>query len=151
MFKMKANSLDTRRISLIVVFAVISIALDSLVTPGFSAGIWYGWVFIMSPISGIILGPRDGFIATLISVMVGHTIVFRESIFEFIFTLGAPIGSAVTGLIFRGEKSKILVYYTILVAAYFLTPVARQLPIWGMWDVYIAYFVLVVLFFFERR
>lgn len=150
MFKMKANSLDTRRISLIVVFAVISVALDSLVSPGFSSGIWYGWVFIMSPISGIVLGPRDGFIATLISVIVGHTIVFRESVFEFIFTLGAPIGSAVTGLIFRGEKSKILVYYTILLTAYFLTPIARQLPIWGMWDVYIAYIVLLALFFLER-
>ena len=114
---MKANSLDARRISLIVVFAVISIALDSLVTPGFSSGIWYGWVFIMSPISGIVLGPRDGFIATLISVIVGHSIVFRESVFEFVFTFGAPIGSAVAGLIFRGEKSKILVYYTICARA----------------------------------
>jgi hypothetical protein len=148
---MKGDSLDSRRISLIIVFSVISIVLDLLVTPGFSSGIWFGWIFIMSPISGIILGPRDGFIATLISVMIGHSIVFRESVFEFIFTIGAPIGSAVTGLIFKGERGKILVYYTVLLAAYFLTPIARQLPIWGMWDVYVAYFVLLLLFFLERR
>jgi hypothetical protein len=148
---MKDNSLDSRRISLIIVFSVISIVLDLLVTPGFSSGVWFGWIFIMSPISGIILGPRDGFIATLISVMIGHSIVFRESVFEFIFTIGAPIGSAVTGLIFKGERGKILVYYTVLLAAYFLTPIARQLPIWGMWDVYVAYLVLLFLFFLERR
>jgi hypothetical protein len=104
----------------------------------------------MSPISGIVLGPRDGFIATLISVMVGHTIVFRESVFEFVFTLGAPIGSAVTGFIYRGERIKIILYYTLLFAAYFLTPLARQLPFWGMWDVYIAYIVLLILFFLEK-
>lgn len=147
---MKGNSLDTRRITLIAIFAAISIALDLIVTPGFSSGIWYGWVFIMIPISGIVLGPRDGFIATLISVMAGHSIVFRESVFEFIFTLGAPIGSAVSGLAFRGERSKILVYYTALLAAYFLTPVARLLPIWGMWDVYLAYIVLLGLSLMER-
>jgi hypothetical protein len=82
--------------------------------------------------------------------MVGHSIVFRESVFEFVFTLGAPIGSAVTGLIFRGERNKIIVYFTALLAAYFLTPIAKQLPIWGMWDVYLAYLVLIVLTLLER-
>ncbi len=147
---LKERTLNTRRISLIALFAVISIVLDSLVTPGFSAGIWFGWVFIMSPVAGIVLGPRDGFITTLISVMVGHSIVFRESVFEFIFTLGAPIGSAVTGLIFRGERSKILIYFSALLVAYFLTPIAKQLPIWGMWDVYLAYIVLLILNLLER-
>lgn len=148
---MNLNKLDSRRISLIVLFAVISIVLDSMVTPGFSSGIWFGWIFLMSPISGIVLGPRDGFLATLVSVLIGHSIVFRESIFEFIFTIGAPIGSAITGMVFRGERIKILVYYTALLAAYFLTPVTRQLPLWGMWDVYLAYILLLVMVIFKRR
>ena len=104
----------------------------------------------MSPISGIVLGPRDGFITTLISVLAGHSIVFRESVFEFIFTLGAPIGSAFSGLTFRGDRSKILLYYTAMLTAYSLTPVARQLPMWGMWDVYLAYIILLVLSLLER-
>jgi hypothetical protein len=148
---MNLNKLDSRRISLIVLFAVISIVLDSMVTPGFSSGIWFGWIFLMSPISGIVLGPRDGFLATLISVLIGHSLVFRESIFEFVFTIGAPIGSAITGMVFRVERIKILVYYTALLTAYFLTPVTRQLPLWGMWDVYLTYILLLVMIIFKRR
>ena len=142
---MWTKPLDARRIALVSMFAVISIVLDMVVTPGFSSGIWYGWVFIMSPISGIVLGPVDGFLTTLISVMVGHTVVFRESVYEFVFALGAPIGSAVAGMIFRGRKRKVLIYYVVLLAAYFMTPLARQLPIWGMWDVYVAFLALVAL------
>ncbi len=147
----KAQASRARRTALIALFAVMSVALDSMVTPGFSSGIWFGWVFVMSPITGMVLGPRDGFIATLISVMVGHSLVFRESVFEFIFTLGAPIGSAVSGMVFRGERRKILAYYVALLAAYFLTPVARSLPLWGMWDVYLAVLVLLALIFLEAR
>ena len=145
----KAQASRAQRTALIALFAGISIALDSMVTPGFSSGIWFGWVFVMSPISGMVLGSRDGFIATLISVMIGHTLVFRDSVFEFIFTLGAPIGSAVSGMVFRGEREKILAYYIALLAAYFLTPVAWNLPLWGMWDVYLAVLILLALIFLE--
>lgn len=140
-----------RGTALIALFAVMSVALDSIVTPGFSSGIWFGWVFVMSPITGMVLGPRDGFIATLISVIVGHSLVFRGSVFEFIFTLGAPLGSAVSGMVFRGERGKVLAYFAALLAAYFLTPIAWSLPLWGMWDVYLAILVLLALVFLEGR
>lgn len=147
----KAQVSRARGIALIALFAVMSVALDSMVTPGFSSGIWFGWVFVMSPITGIVLGPRDGFIATLISVMVGHSLVFRGSVFEFIFTLGASLGSAVSGMVFRGEWRKVLAYFAALLVAYFLTPVAWSLPIWGMWDVYLAVLALLALIFMEER
>jgi hypothetical protein len=145
----KVQPSGARGTALIALFAVMSIALDSMVTPGFSSGIWFGWVFVMSPITGIVLGPRDGFFATLISVLIGHSLVFRGSIFEFIFTLGAPLGSAVSGMIFMGERGKVLAYYAALLVAYFLTPVAWSLPLWGMWDVYLAVLVLLALIFLE--
>jgi hypothetical protein len=121
-------------------FATISTVLDSIVTPGFSAGVWYGWVFLLSPINGIVLGPVDGFVATLISVIVGHTFVFRESFYEYIFTLGAPIASLISGLVYK--KKNVILYFVLLLGAYFLSPVSRELPIWGMWDVYLAFFFL---------
>jgi hypothetical protein len=135
-----ANS-KTQRIAIIAMFAAISVVLDAVITPGFSAGVWYGWVFLLSPTNGVILGPVDGFITTLISVMVGHTVVFRESIYEYVFTLGAPIAAFISGLVYR--KRNVALYFTLLLGAYFLTPVARALPIWGMWDVYLAYLILV--------
>lgn len=147
----KTQASRARGTALIALFAVMSVALDSMVTPGFSSGIWFGWVFVMSPITGMVLGPRDGFIATLISVMVGHSLVFRGSVFEFIFTLGAPLGSAVSGMVFRGERGKVLVYFAALLVAYFLTPVAWSLYLWGMWDVYLAVLILLALIFLEGR
>ena len=139
----------SRRIALIAVFAAITTILDSIITPGFSSGIWYGWTFVMSPINGMILGAGDGFIATLISVQMGHTLVFRDSIYEYIFTLGAPLGSMMAGLVFRGRRRWAVAYYAVLLGAYFMSRVARSLPIWGMWDVYLAFALLLVVTIFN--
>jgi hypothetical protein len=65
-------------------------------------------------------------------------------VYEFLFTLGAPIGAMVAGFLFRGEWKIVLTYYTALLGFYFITPIAWQLPIWGMWDVYLTYFILLV-------
>ena len=133
---------ETKRMSMMTMFAAITVVLDSVVTPGFSAGVWYGWAFLLSPINGIILGPLDGFITTLASVMIGHTVMFRESFYEYIFTLGAPIAALTSGLVYR--KRNVIPYFTLLLGAYFLSPVSRDLPIWGMWDVYVAFLVLLL-------
>jgi len=50
----------------------------------------------------------------------------------------------VAGFLFRGKWKMILTYYTALLGIYFITPIAWQLPIWGMWDVYLAYLILLV-------
>jgi len=121
------------------------------VIPGFLAGIWFGWIFLMSPVTGILLGPRDGFIATLISVMVGHSLVFRETIYEYIFTLGAPLGSLVSGLIFRKKWRTAILLFTFMLAAYILTPVSWSLPFWGMWDVYFAYLTVIIIGLLNRQ
>ena len=141
----------SRRIALIAVFAAITTALDSMVTPGFSSGVWYGWVFLMSPVNGMILGPWDGFLATLISVLVGHTLVLRDSVYEYVFTIGAPLGALMAGLVFRGERRWALAYFVAFLGLYFLNPVGRSLPVWGMWDVYAAFAVLLVITVLEKR
>ena len=140
-----------RRISLIVMFASMSTVLDIITTPGFSSGVWYGWVFLLSPVNGIILGPFEGFITTLISVLIGHTLVFRESVYEYIFTFGSPIASLASGFLFRGKRRGIMFYFIFLLGAYFLSPISRKLPIWGMWDVYLAFIVLVSWILFDSR
>jgi len=77
---------------------------------------------MISPLAGIILGPYDGFISTLIAVMIGHSLIPRETAYEFVFTFGAPIGSMVSGFIFRGEWKKVFALYTIMLASYFARP-----------------------------
>ena len=140
------NLTKRRRIlPLIIMFASLNVVCDSLIgLPQLSSGVWYSWIFMIEPITGIILGTYAGFISTLIGVIVGHFIYFR-GIHEFLFTIGAPVGAMVSGLMFRGRWKPVLAYYTVLLLAYFVTPLAWQLPIWGMWNTYLAYLCLVVL------
>jgi len=134
------NLTERKRIlPLIIIFASLNVVCDSLVgLPQFSSGVWYSWIFIIEPITGIILGTYAGFLSTLIGVMIGHFIYFR-GVHEFLFTIGAPIGAMVSGLVFRGRWKPVFTYYTVLLAAYFITPIAWQLPIWGMWNTYCAF------------
>ncbi|MFQ6085549.1 MAG: hypothetical protein ACE5OY_04705, partial [Candidatus Bathyarchaeia archaeon] len=129
-------------ISAVIVFAATATVLDSVLTPGFTAGVWFGLIFVISPLAGIVLGPHAGFLSILISVMIGHSVMFRESVYEFLFTLGAPLGAATSGLMFRGRWKPIFIYYTVTLVAFFLTPISWQLPLWGIWDCLLAYFAI---------
>lgn len=135
----------TRQLSLIAIFAALGAVCDSIVTLGFSAGVWFGWIFIISTIAGIVLGPYNGFVSTLIAVMIGHYFFPRETVYEFIFTLGAPTGSMISGFMFRGDSKKVFAYYTAMLVSYFITPISWRLPIWGMWNCYVAYIVLIAI------
>ena len=36
-------------------------------------------------------------------------------------------------------------FYTLFLSVYFLTPASRNLPLWGMWDVYLAFIALLTI------
>ncbi len=130
----------SQTVALISVFAALNVVCDSLV--GLPQDIvWYGWIFVIEPLNGIVLGPWAGFLSTLIGVMVGHSIYFRGE-FEYVFSVGAPLGAMVSGLIYQKRLKPAFAYFAVLLTAYFLTPVARSLPLWGMWDTFLAFAVL---------
>lgn len=135
-------------IILIAVFATVSIVCDSIVgLPQLASGVWYGWIFLIEPMAGIVLGPYAGFLSTLIGVMVGHSIYLRSEApaYEYMFSLGAPLGTMFSGLLYRMRWKAVFVYYSLLILAYFLTPISRKLPLWGIWNVYIAFIALGIL------
>ena len=130
---------------MIALFASFNVICDSLIgLPGLSSGVWYSWIFIVIPITGIVLGPYAGFFSTFVGVLIGHSIYFRDA-FEFLFTFGAPIGAMMTGFLYTGKWRIVLVYYTILLGVYFLTPISWQLPIIGIWNILLAYTILLVI------
>jgi hypothetical protein len=144
--------INSKRIALITLFATLTAILDSIPgIPQFGSGVWYGWVFLIEPIVGFILGPFNGFLSVLIGVLIGHYIYFREP-YEFIFTLGAPIGAMISGMLFRGNKKFPLLFFSLLLFSYFLTPISFDLPLWGIWDVLLAFGLLltIVLIKIER-
>jgi hypothetical protein len=133
-------------ISLVAVFAAFTIVCDYLVVTPFLpySGVWYSGVFISEPITGVMIGPLAGFFANLIGVMIGHSINYFGDVYEFLFTFGAPIGAAISSLIFRGKWRIPMAYYLFLLVGYFASPVTWQLPLWGMWDTYLAFVLLIV-------
>ncbi|MEM3770074.1 MAG: hypothetical protein QXG76_02665 [Candidatus Bathyarchaeia archaeon] len=133
-------------IALISVFAAFNIICDSLIVPPILpySGVWYSWIFISEPLTGILLGPWAGFLSNFVGVMVGHFINYVD-VYEFLFTLGAPLGAMISALAFRRKWGIVLTYYLALLGGFFAAPVSWQLPFWGMWDVYLAFVTLLFL------
>lgn len=145
MFNERRKFKNSQFVSLVAIFAALNAACDSIIGISlFEYGVWWSLIFLMTPLTGIVLGPYVGFVSTFIGVIIGHFIYFRGTP-ELFFTLGAPIGAMVSGLLFEGGWKKVFVYYTALFVTYFITPVAWQLPIWGMWDIYLAYACLLLM------
>ena len=131
----------TRTISVVIVFAALTAMSDSVSgIPQLHSGVWYSWVFLMVPVNGIILGPFNGSVATLLGVFVGHFLYFR-GVEEFLFAIGAAVGSAVCGFIWTRRVLPSVLFYTLALVSYFATPISFSLPVWGMWDTYCAYLV----------
>lgn len=137
--------IGSKRVALISIFAAITSIFDIIPgIPQFESGVWYSWIFLIEPIVGFILGPFDGFLSVLIGVLIGHYFYFRGP-YEFIFTLGAPVGALMSGMLFRKERRVPLFFFSIILTAYFLTPISHDLPIWGIWNVLLAFISLLII------
>ncbi|RLI60608.1 MAG: hypothetical protein DRO67_08855 [Candidatus Asgardarchaeum californiense] len=123
------------KLSTVAIFAAINIVLVAI------PGIWRSWVMIIEPIEGILLGPYLAFITALIGGIGGHIIRF-EHVFMFVFMLGEPIGAMTAGFLFYRRWKIVFILYTVMLIAYFLTPISWKLPIWGLWDIYVAYILI---------
>jgi hypothetical protein len=136
---------------MVAVLAALNVVTDSFAAPPeVPSGVWLSWNFLVTPLTGIILGATFGFAATSVGVLIGHFIHFID-VYEFFFTIGAPIGVAVTALIYENRWKPVLAYYILLFAAYWTTPVAWQLQSWAMWDTYLAFALLMSMMVFGDR
>lgn len=131
----------SRFVSKVALFTALTAVLDAVIIPQLSSGVWFGLVYLIVPTTGILLGPWMGFISTMTGVFVGHSISPR-GLEEFLFTLGAPIGALMSGFLYQKRWTPLFGFFTVLLLSYFLAPITHALPFWGMWDVYIAYLLL---------
>lgn len=133
---------QSRFVAFISTFSALAVALDSIpIIPGFYSGVWDSWLFLISPLYGIILGPVVGAASIAIGSFIGHLIYFRDP-FELLFMFGTPLGAGISGLIFQKRWQPVLPIYSLLLVSYFITPVSWQLPILGVWDVLVGFGVL---------
>ncbi len=133
----------SRSITFTAIFAAMIAILDSIpMIPGFYGGIWDSWGFLLSPIVGILLGPVLGVIAVGLGGFVGHLVYFRDPL-ELLFMLGAPVGAGIAGLVYQQRWKFVFAIYSLLLLAYFITPVTWVLSLWGIWDVLVVYTLVI--------
>lgn len=121
-------------VALVAVFTALAVVLDSIpIIPGFYSGVWDSWLFLLSPLVGVLLGPSAGAMSVLAGSFIGHLVYFRDP-FELVFMMGAPVGAGIAGLVYQRKWKRVLVTYLLLLLAYFISPISWELPLIGVWD-----------------
>jgi hypothetical protein len=123
------------------VFAALTAVLDIIPAFGFTSGVWDSWSFLLGPIVGILLGPYLGAVSVGIGSLLGHVIVPRDPI-EFLFMIGLSFGAAVAGFVYQRRWKPVFGIYSTMLLGYFIYPISWGLPLWGIWDILVAYGII---------
>ncbi len=137
-----------RKISLLISSVAIFAALHTIL--GLIPGVWRSQIILIEPLEGLVLGPIGGFLSALIGCLLARFIRPRIPVM-YLFGFGEPIGAMVAGFVYKGIMLPVALIYTFMLVAYFLHPLGRVLPAWCLWDIYIAYIVLLTYPFFRDK
>ena len=138
----KENSSKT--VAYLSIFTALGAVLDMIPTiPFFYGGVWDSWLFVLSPLFGIILGPYLGALSVGMSSIIGHMVYVRDPI-ELLFMWGGALCAAAAGWIYQKKWKPIIGIYSILLAGYFIYPVSWSLPLIGIWDILVGYIVTII-------
>ncbi len=117
--------------SLAAVFAALHAALYFV-----SFGLWRNWGIYLTPVEGIILGPKIGFLAALVGSVIAR-IIRPDPLFMF-GIVAEPVSVLLTAFLARAKWKPVLAAYTIMLSAYFVHPFGRALPLWTILDILLA-------------
>ncbi|MFW9832712.1 MAG: ECF transporter S component [Candidatus Thorarchaeota archaeon] len=134
-----ANS--SRTVAFVAVFSALTAVLDIIPAFGFTSGVWDSWAFQLSPIVGILLGPYLGAISVGLGSFLGHVIISRDPI-EFLFMIGLSFGAAIAGFVYQRRWKPVFGIYSAMLFGYFVYPISWGLPLWGIWDILVAYMIV---------
>ncbi|MBS7654262.1 hypothetical protein KEJ43_04235 [Candidatus Bathyarchaeota archaeon] len=99
--------------------------------------LWRNWAVYLEPIEGIALGPWAGPLAAFIGSVVARLIKPDE--FWMFGIIAEPLGVLSAGLLARGKWKQSMAIYSVMLAAYFMHPFGRLLPLWTILDVLFAF------------
>ncbi|MBS7622765.1 hypothetical protein KEJ39_03715 [Candidatus Bathyarchaeota archaeon] len=86
------------------------------------------------------MGPWAGFLAALIGGVVARTVKPTE--LWMFGVIAEPLGVMVCGLLAKRRWRLPIAIYTTMLAAYFIHPLGRQLPLWAIIDILIAFILI---------
>jgi len=125
-------------VGFVAVFAALHTTLYFLSPPI----LWRNWAIYLEPIEGIILGPTSGFYAALIGSIVGRTIKPTDPTLLIFGVIAEPLGVLICALLVRGKWRSAMPIYAVMLAAYFIHPFGRWLPLWAILDTLMAFFLI---------
>jgi len=126
-------------LALTAMFSAMHAALASQPGPfGFRS-----WMFILAPVEGMVLGPGPGALSAMIGGSIG-CVLRGEAVILPIVAFAEPLGAASAGLAIKRKWRELLAIYSFMLAAYFIHPYGRALPAWCLWDIYIAFSLLLI-------
>ncbi len=119
------------KVALTAIFAACHAALYLL-----SFDLWRNWAIYLVPIEGIILGPWAGLSAAFLGSAIGRMLKF--DVFWMFGIIAEPVGVWATGFLTKGKWKPVLALYAVMLTAYFVHPLGRQLPLWTILDILLA-------------
>lgn len=94
---------------------------------------------IMEPLEGIIGGPYLGFLAAAIGWIGGRFIRPDSFWIENIFGIAEAVGALGAGFLISRKWYLTAGIYASLLLAFLIHPLARQIPLWTLWDTYLGF------------
>ncbi|MGB9959682.1 MAG: hypothetical protein ACPLKQ_04075 [Candidatus Bathyarchaeales archaeon] len=119
------------KVSLTAVFAALHAVLYFI-----SFGLWRNWGIYLESLEGIILGPQAGFTAALIGSVIARLV--KPDDFWMFGIIAEPVSVLMAGFLARAKWKPALAVFAIMLAAYFIHPFGRALPLWTILDVLLA-------------
>jgi hypothetical protein len=100
-------------------------------------GPWRSFTIYLMPIEGVVLGPTIGFSAALFGSTIARLI--KPSMWWMFGIVAEPLGVMAAGFLAKGRWKETTTIYGIMLAAYFVHPYGRMLPLWTVLDLLVAF------------
>jgi predicted membrane protein len=128
----------TRAIAFISVLAALHIVLS--IPPG-PVGFRRPSI-VLEPLEGMIGGPVLGFAAATIGWIGGRAVRPESFYIENFFGFAESMGALGAGLLTKKRWWVVAIIYGGMLIGFVVSPFARQIPLWTLWDTYLGFIAL---------
>jgi len=139
------KSTKSAKVAFVAVFGALHAMLSLF------PGLWRRWSIVMIPLEGMIGGPVLGASAAIIGVVVGRVAKPEFFFVENFFGIAEAVGAMAAGFLFTRRWKGVLAIYIFLLGAFLLHPLAKVIPLWTLWNVYLAFLMILPAAYFVKR
>jgi hypothetical protein len=106
---------------------------------------------LIEPMEGVIAGPYLGFLAAAVGWIGGRFVRPDSFWIENLFGIAEAVGALGAGFLVSRKWYLTAGIYGALLVVFLVHPLARQIPLWTLWDTYLGFMAVFVAAFFVRR